>query len=593
MRGDSDITKILRDSTPEGRLQLKTLLVKGSQDRGMVLLKAIEMGKTSLDLLPIAMCLRYGASPNMYINSRGLSAHIHLLAFVHKVLTTTQVGEDYPDTLIALLIMAGADLTKPVYDEKMGGIRSEEELLTPSSTIYDGPTVREWLRNEGYPLVEQYHLRGGINNVIDVPVRRMLSILLDSREYMALYSQDMGSPQINSMIFKSLGDNVIAGLNLESYQILWTKGNIASAFKNLNVKGFNYVVKSGQLPTYPDINDMLVLAQRYMEKSKKEEPDMKTVKNTQIANKHAIAVGAIVDMIRISVNNGVVLDSHQRDILGGLDQKFFDEVNKAYEQPYWKKACFNPKQKEVPERLRKLALELNIPTSSHEEVCTQLKRIHQSDKKEVKESAMRRKQVKLGADHGYISEFVNGAVPSLACSNSAKINGRPSDYSDLNISSYRNSRGNVYCFTSDKYEDILSTKHNIVSGGREKFPDEFLDEVAFKLSVLKKAGFDLTRAPAHLTETLDTLWEVDKYEDTPVNIDRIVESLEDSGITRKKFLSLKADQIQAIADNLSIRSNFRLLTSRHAVMTLAWVLNWTKEKNPSLYKNIVSGVSLL
>lgn len=557
------INSLLEAKTPESVLQLKNLLVESKIQPNMALLQAIKLAKTRADLLGIGICLRYGGNPNMYIESSGISKHVHVIPYLYRILLSNKATPDVIDNVIALFILSGADITRPVFDPNLGGIRSEQEIMSSEHR----QTVYQWMINDGYSLMQIY--RGGKYKTYFKPEQfRAFDILLDNVEGPPIKKE----LSINTMILKALGDRLIDHLSLSDHGVLWSNTLLMEAFRYLNVPAFTFIVKAGYIPKYPDINTLLLKAREYKANADKDA----TIYSSYVA---------VLKMIKVIIENGAELDMEQRELVLSISKDLYDELVKIYKVPYWKKVCSNPHphQEDIPLRLRQLALTLNIPTNDFKSVCSNIQAISQSDKEEIKDAAMKRQSVQMGLKMGYLNEFVAGNPPVLVCENQGLINGRPNDYSDAEISYYRDSNGRVWCFTSDKYANILETRKNIHTN--EKLPDEFIDEVKFKLSILQKLGISTLSTPQHMSQHIDQVWTDDTFDSAQVDLVKIID---DAGLTRDRFMKLTSAQIQKHLDNLDINTNVKDLTSKHAILTLAWILDWLKNKNPGLYQTVIS-----
>lgn len=551
----SRVNALLDAKTPESVLQLKNLLTKSLLQPNIALLQAIKLAKSRNDLLNIGICLRYGANPNMYIESSGISKHVHIIPYVYRTLLANKTGMDVIDNVIALFILSGADLTRPVFDPNLGGIRSEQEIMSEERR----QTVYQWMDNDGYNLIQIY--RGGrYKTYFKMEQFRAFNILLDNVEGPPV-QKDLA---INAMILKALGDRLYPYLTLSDHGVLWSNTLLMEAVKYLNVPAFTYIVKAGYLPKYPDINLILVKARGYRSSGDND------------------SYQAVLQMIKVIVENGAELDMEQREMVLSISKELYDELVKVYKVPYWKKVCSNPHQTEIPLRLRQLALTLNIPTNDFKSVCSNIQAISQSDREEIKEAAMKRQSTQMGLKMGYLTEFVAGSPPVLLCENQGLINGRPNDYSDVEMSYYRDSKGRVWCFTSDKYDNILETRKNIHTN--EALPEEFLDEVRFKSSILHKLGMNTLAAPQHMSQHIDQVWTDDTFDNTQVDLIRVID---DTGLPRERVTKLTNVQIQRYFDQLDINTNVKDLTSKHAILTLAWVLDWLKSKNSNLYQTLI------
>jgi hypothetical protein len=459
------------------------------------------------------------------------------------------------------MLLDGSNLAKRIYDPSFGSIKKVVKLD-------DGPSILEWLINNGYPQIKEIYQKG-IESYLSKETLNYLYILLDQVDKISFGTTTPQHVTIrNKMIIRSLGDNNIVKLVPQANGVLWNNLDLINAVVYLNLPAFTKIIKAGIKPSYPVINDLLLRAMRYRQL------------NLDMFEK------VILEMLKVCIVNGVQMDKYQLSMISGLDGEIYNDVIKEYQKPLWRKSCMEPKDKnEMPLKLRQLATLFDIPIQSKEFVCSRLTELAKRDSDELKDAIKSQKTRQMGSSLGWTEEFIVGNPPTLACTN--KLSHPYNEYSSLHISSFREADDSVWCFTSDQYESLLETKRNPYGG---ELPDSYLKEIQFKLDTLKSLGLDPLQSKSMLVDDrVKLLSEPDSDENTDVSFLKIFDDiLEREGIARSKYNRLTNDAIKEKMDDINIVVNVDGLSVDHAKITYAWIIVWLSTNEPSLYRRAIT-----
>ncbi len=545
-------------------LGLKYGLVNRFLDPDLSLIQLIDITKdrSQRDLLPIGECLRYGANPNMYVEAPGLSNHIHILGYAFDKVRSLPERTGYPDTALALMIYAGADLNKPIFDPNFGGIRKESDYYAPDS----GRSTGQWIAQQGYPLVLEYQAEGLATKV----PRRQIEVLSILMDYAAEVDKSK-TRQENNLYIKSLGEKLLPKLTPLKESNYYINLDLLDCINYLNAPAFKYLVSSGLVPAFPVVNEILLLARSFK------------------AQQYLFAMDAMLEMLQATVSTGYDLTSDQRLLLTGVSDAFQTKKLTQEKQPYWEKACSSTST-EVPLRLLQLAAELNIPISgSKTMICNRMRDFAKRDPKELKEAAVRRSRERMNITMGFLDDFISGTPQGITCENGSLIRGNPHEYADVDLSFYRNASGKVYCYTSDQYASLLETK--VSPETQEPLPVAFLEELKFKADLLKK--LQLSRPPQKISDAIDQLSQADTL-DTEIVYTwepmkrRLFEDLAKKGISSERLNQITPVAISELLRKYGINGNVGKLTPSHARDTLIWILDWLSKYNPEVYSKILT-----
>jgi len=498
------------------------------------LILAIKEGKDKSNLVRIAYAIRYGADTNLYVDVSGVGKNFHILGYAYKV--GKIYHDDYLNTIILLLLVGGSSLSKPAFKKKKTKIPNKEI------------TIAEWLEGDGYSLARQY-IEDGYKNVAPQTGIDFVATLLDI--------PDLVKNPKNELIAKTIGENMLSKYKLSNEMVFWDIKDMKWAVQYFNLPLFNYLLKLGIIPTYPMINNILIRAGIYKNKNE---------------------FNALIEIIKLIIKNGIELDYEQLNLLHSLDENLFKEVKNIGNSPYWKKVCSQSekikKGEKPPQRLQRTAKILGITQTDFKNTCLIMKKTSQTDKDQLKASLRGKKNDEFQSKLKYPNELIINDENKLKCEKPFQKQGEDqSNYSDLHVSSYRCNDGKVWCFTSEYYSFLLSEKKNYHKNG-EKLPNEFIKEIKFKLDILKELGFIISEPPPTITETVDELYENDKFGNNVVDEKGIINKLQ--LINLNKLTPTNAEKIFQI---IGASTNIDRLSGVHARLTTLWILDWLYDNN--------------
>jgi hypothetical protein len=549
-------------ASPEFNLIIYRALQKKVINPDVTLLQAIARAKNGEYLISIALCLRYGADVNMYVDAPRLGT-IHLLGYVYNILVE-DVDNSILNTIVIMLIIHGSRPSLPIFDNRAGKIRNNNEVTSPYLS------VRDWLYDKGYKTILDTINIGDpneIQNILDPDSSAMLSILLDnailtSREY---------QPQDMSLAIRSFSNGVFDKIPTPSAKILMDFKSLEESVVYLNSDSYQALIKRGQLPSYILINKILI--------------NMRDYKNTG----KIVLVQELEKILLSSISVGTQLDMDQFNIISVMGKDILESVTREYEKPYWSKICKSSNRDKIPDPLRKLAISLNVdPTLSQNAVCESITALSKSDKEALKEAARKRQQLRMNANLGHINEFIGDKTPTLVCRNKSLLPHDPLDYNDIDIAYYRDQQGAVWCFGSDSFESLLETGINPYNS--VELPESFKDELKYRILVLKRLGINSTelgvyasKIPITFSESIDSLTDKDIVSEKSsqqelLNFTQLASKYNISPVTIKSLT--KQSMIEAF-QSIGYNVNLNPLSTSHSLITTARIVNYLYTINPN------------
>lgn len=620
------------DPTPEIRAVLSAALAARVVVPDEVLLGYASKAMTDNQLWAMSMALRSGANPNVYIQSPDLGAPVHILVYVHETWKAKHPVATNADRLVMLvlvLVALGADPYRAAIDPLGGAVRSAAELSRPAG----GPTVIEWLDKNRFPHVlhkvypdvrkgtkpatlRQVALLSGRLNLLDgvkLTEEDALTIMkartndqlfvgrMESSTYKLPLQAGVGSSLgPSSSQTRGMGEDVKvspdSGASTSSetrtvdaepssfdvatllpapreplgldYAVLY------NAVVYYNDKLVIYYANRGLFLSYPMLNNIIIRIRDYQ---KSESPVLRDL---------------FLSMLEASIANGVLIDNEQRSLLAGLPADIYRQLTQLYAKPYWQKICShdNLYDDKVPERLLKIADEIGLEPQDHSSICYQLATMSSLSNEVLKETSRARQQARISAEHAYLSEFTGGKGPMLVCYNADDIDGDPFDVADLNLAHYRDIRGDLWCYTSDQFESLASSKVNPVTN--EALPEALLDQMAYKEARLK----ELRRSPRTWRRFSDVIEETTRDDnfsnvESEHQLDQFLNYLVPLGVTKDMLGKLTNKDFDQACSTHGYKAQLSALTGYHALVTTAYIVNGFSVRDPTRSKNIAQAVA--
>lgn len=572
--------------TPEFNLIFYRALQRNAIDPDISLLQAIPRAKTRDYLIPIALCLRFGADTNMYVNAPKLGI-IHILGYIYNILgspihSETSFDENILNTIILLFLAKGSRPSFPIYDKKSKNEESDKIQLLPENvkvSIDHLPepstpslTVLEWLSNQGYSSILTRINIGDpsdLQKYVDEQSLTILSILLDTPIIMkrTYESKDM------IIAIKAFSTTSIDKIPPPSNKVMMDYKSLIDSVDHFNSTAFDKLIKQGQLPSYILINKILIMMRDY-----KNRP---------------IIVQELERMLLTSISVGTQLDNDQLNIISVMGRDILDSVTKEYEQPYWKKICKSSNQSgQVPESLLRLAIALNIDhTMSQAGICDTINTLSKADKEALKEAAIKRQQMRMASDLGTMNEFLTGTIPSLVCRNKSLLPNDPFDYNDIDIAYYRDDQGAIWCFGSDSFASVLESGINPYNS--TVLPNSFKEQLRYQISFLDKLGVNASRGsiglyasktPTTFSKALDTFNNKDiiTEENSKHALDIFNQTAIANGINLDIIRNLSKENMTHGLQSIGYDVNLSPLSTSHALVTTARVIEYLNRTDPEL-----------
>jgi hypothetical protein len=547
--------------TPEFNLIIYKALEKKAIDPDNSMLHLIPKTKTKEFLVPLALCIRFGADTNMYLNIPKLGT-VHILGYIYNILgNNPAIDQDLLDIIVIMLMAKGSRPSLPMFDKRAGEIRSEMNI--GYDTILNKLSVGD---------------ASEISKIVDNNSSTSISIILDIPELAT-------RPYVEKdfcLSVKFFSNYVIDKIPIPTTKIIMDYKSLEDTVHNFNYKAFAKLLNKGQSPSYLMINK-LIIGIRDRKKSGK-----------------IIVSQELERMLLDAIDSGTQLDVDQMNIVGIIGKDLLDAVNRKYEQPYWKKICKIPNRKILPAELKHLAVSLNIdPTMNHAGICQTIDKLSKSDKESLKEAARKRQQLRLTSDLSNMNEFLGEKPPILTCRNVGTMPHNPMDYNDINLAYYRDDQLAVWCFTSDTFAELVETKTNPYSSA--PLPTSFITQLQYQIDVLKKLGIDAGRGeigiytskiPQTFSVAIDNLENKDIINEKSSSkaVDAFVQLASMNSISPETIKNLTKKRMIYALRSINYEVDLTQLSTGHALVTTARVVNYINRNDqdsiPSFFDSL-------
>lgn len=535
-----EIKNIFKHSaTPEIILYILASLNDSYLNPNDTLVQAITEANSKQDLIPISLCLRYGADPNLYVEVENVGI-IHILGYTYLVLGSME--SPLLNSVVIMLYEFGSDPNKPIFKKSNKVSKNNDSCLDDFSLInktFTGKSTLDWLDDQGYYTILHQLQSIGYENVED--------------NFMTTLATFMDKPSLIPENSKPRMDEVIGShsSNVLSVYIDQSDPNIGLEISKdyLNIHSFEEYVKRGGELSYWEINKLMLMMKKYAE------------------NNNVLPYCQLKLMLISLIKSGAILDKHQINIISD-DIEFLNEIDMEYSKPYWSKIC-SVCEGTVNVKMKFLAYNLNLyPEVPKNILCKRIRYIAQSDPELIKMSIMERQKTRISSDVSYINEFFKD-MPVKKCSNNVGDDCYY-DYPDMDITYYVDEHDNLWCFLRNNYNDIIKKIVNPYTG--EDFPKYFMEDIKRKIKYISNYVPNVDDYPVPISKTVSELNSPDNINNIYTNIisNLFYQKIEsnDIDLAKSQIENLsKEDMSDIVFESFNIDVDFSPLTKTHALKT--------------------------
>ncbi len=466
-------------------------------------------------LASCAHCFKFNANPNKYIRLTNYG-EIHILSYVYIKVK----NEPLRNNLIYMLLLDGSN--PQLFNYK----NSPEER-----------SVSQWFR-DNFPNEEMNigNIYSNLQAANNINLLRTAAVLMNKNDSIDIIQNPITSEEENIIIL-ARSDKLYDQLK-----------NIKNTISFFNAQAFVFMADN-IAPNYLMSNQIL----------------MRMVNNRD--NQYVLQELAV--MLSFIVNRGVYMDEEQYFIVRSLGKEIMKQIDKAYKVPYWKKTCANMADNNIDDRLKSLAVSLGIEPTDKAGVCNTIDNISKSDPQKVIVASLRRQKTIMLGEIANINELIE-KPPNMVCRNRADFDIDPMGYNNLDVSSYRDATGAIWCFLSETYPDLILNQINPYTG--QVLSDDFIKTITEKLQKLKDLGIYKTMP---INKAIEKLKVNDKISNNLSNemLRSMFRVMEINEINVSYIENMSVGELQQILDNAGISITILPFRKKHVLYTIAWIFN--------------------
>lgn len=540
---------------------LKLIIRRKLVNPNYILSSAIKWTKGYVGLFLIGMIIREGANPNVYYSYTG-RGNLHVIAWTAVVKPANYMYHH----IVTVLRMLGADIYRPAIrfegDSEDVDVRLVEQAFEDGTYGSDDYYFKAGLNVKDYVMQSGYNIEKNVSTHLNsVDDEWLLDILIATDDV----------KRLNTVItskWKYIEDIIRNEITLSKFII-----DLSTAFA---VK----IATSMENTRYPKITDIInAQSVPLFATSVSCDPDLFTIFLQKGSAVKYVTINTLLSFYKIFKNNevrlyqsaflmledavkiGAEIDLYQFNFLVSLaDYDEIEKIRKSYQTPRWKKLCsrrgkgMETKAVEEGGNLRQVAFDLNLDYHMNEEqICEKLTQISLMGEDQFFESAVKRQEERVALDVESPADLAlsdrKGGERSVdmgrkvaRCDPKTMILKNPYAYNDARMAFYRDPKdGKVYCFTSDTFQSLLSTRINYYND--EPLPPRFLQVIKAQLNTLKEIGVYETN-----TDIKDALKETFSRseinnEKTDRQYSTVMTILGMNGVSEERFESLRSETL--------------------------------------------------
>ncbi len=204
--------------------------------------------------------------------------------------------------------------------------------------------------------------------------------------------------------------------------------------------------------------------------------------------------------------------------------------------------------------------------------------------------ALERQQKRVKNIASTMKDVIDGRIDDTICQ---KMDLDPYAFNDSQLSFYKDSKDKMWCFTSDSYKTLLSTKVNPESG--ETLPREYLQQIKTQLEIMDKLDISPFN-PKTTTDAIKSLSTPDviSNKESDFYLNSIVRTAAILGFSSEKLHSLNADQINKFLIHFNATQSYlKDLTPKHQLFTFCRITYQILKANPKLSREFFEKLDLL
>jgi len=465
-------------------LQIQSAINAQILDINLLISAFVSVITEFLDLILLGWILRLGANPNLYVQTPLGPSHIMVYAIIQG--RKNKIPNDVLISMACMFVIVSESqdipiLQNPAYNTQLFNKNEKESYnsklvsevntkLNPSiiiskTKVKESITIEKWLQENSIMSLQN------ISQVLfslGKTVPAIIGTCLDNKELALLVENEIPSFEfvITCRAVDIIKDYPMSNNGKHLYIKSGEVVGLVQAIEGALLEAFLLFLNNGVQCSYFLINRLCLSI------------------SESINNNDPVLTDILVEMMISYISIGGSLDLNQFNIIRNADDNLASNLEKLYNQPLWKKICSGNVNIELPNSLKKLAFSLGLnPSDDKTTLCSEFDRITMADFDTLRENAISRQRQRISNSTSTIS----GLKTFSGCTNGQQSNIIPEEYNDANLFYYRDG-DNIFCYTSEMYETIISTKKDPIT--KKKLDSSTLNSLSCKLKQLQDMGLD-------------------------------------------------------------------------------------------------------
>jgi hypothetical protein len=544
------------------------------------------------DLILIAIALRFGGNPNMYLVLKDVGI-IHLMVY-----TVAYLRDKVDNAIIVYLLLIesllGSSHRSLAIKTPDTGDSGFNRVLKANPKNQDMRTVGEWLIGQGfydfsnpYEFIKQISKNDQImiGCMVDIPAVaipnevEMVSEKYDDDgvRYTKTEIIDQSLPKLFDMILYN-SYNVITRVPIPMTMNRGECTELKLCMRTGALEIFKELFNRGFLFTYFSMNTLIVLFKMTIQNIDGERTMVNKIKNL-----------IYFEMIKFVIGAGIQMDKDQLNLIATFAEDNIDKINEIYNKPLWIKTCSSSERIPLPDMVLSLASSLNIDIRQDKpKICSALEETYKFDIEVLKDAAINRQKSKIGSTLQGPADFAVGNT-EVMCENTG-VNGSFFEYNDLSLAYYRDDSKKLWCFTVHDFENLIAKPVNPYTN--KQLPNYVLNKMVSSLSILR----DLDVKPSMIKpfgkslEELHTNDKISNKESEKINT-IIMNLLQNQGLYPQMVKTMSVEKFNEILSMFNMNQDYLgLLTDSHRFTTFCRALYFHFLKYPDSIAQIFAQI---
>lgn len=532
----------------------------------------------------VALALRFGANPNLYVVYKNVGI-VHIMVYTVMFLRG-RVENSLIEYILCVENLLGsnpASFATKVSDRRN---KNYNTSLIDSAVENDKTTVSQWLDSQGFEsFIDMSYVKSlpfedqvAIGAMVDNP-EIAFPQGIESKVITEIYDEDgilISDEKIEDPLMPDLATLIIYNsynvAKYTSFPMTMFAGEcmeLKICLKSASIEIFKELFNRGYKFTYYSLNRLLILFK-----------DTVNISNNEKYFVNRVKYQIYLAILEYIISKGVEMDKEQLTLLSSFANEHLDLIQTLYSQPLWVKSCSSSRNIPLPEMVKNLAFSLNIDINREKpQICSDLETVANRNPDTFIENVIERQKSRAAVELKNTSEYML-SKNNIMCKNPALIDKNPFEYNDSSLVYYNDKYNNTWCFTADDFENLLSNPVNPYSN--EKLPSYVINKMNNSLQTFKILGV----APNQIIPASQALTHLNKPDvisdkHTKFINDTVIRLAQTRGFFESEIKGFGFRKMNRILSEINMEQDYLMyLTESHRFATFCRVIYYKFKEDP-------------